>query len=52
LNEYGLFRDGHRIAGETEADIYTALSLREIPPHERHGASEIRGALRKAAGTQ
>lgn len=48
LNEYGLFRDGHRIAGETEAEIYAALSLREIPPEERRGAAEIRDALRKA----
>lgn len=48
LNEYGLFRDGHRIAGETEAEIYAALSLPQIPPHERRGTSEIREALAKA----
>jgi len=46
LNEYGLFRDGHRVAGKTEADVYAALSLPEIPPSQRHGGSEIREALR------
>ena len=52
LNKYVLFRDGHRIAGETEPEIYAALSLDEVPPHERQGAGEIRAALRKAAGSQ
>jgi len=47
LNEYGLFRNGHRIASETEAEIYAALSLPEIPPYERRGGSEIRDALRR-----
>jgi DNA polymerase (family 10) len=48
LNEYGLFRDGRRIAGETEAGVYAALSLPEIPPSSRRGRSEIRDALREA----
>jgi DNA polymerase (family 10) len=47
LNEYGLFRDGHRIAGETEAEVYAALALPEIPPPQRRGGSEIREALRR-----
>jgi DNA polymerase (family 10) len=49
LNEYGLFRGRHRIAGSTEAEIYEALALPFVPPAERRGESEIRDALRKAA---
>src|SRR5688572_16095521 len=48
LNEYGLFRidDGSRVAGRTEAEIYEALGLSEIPPELREG----RGELDAAAG--
>jgi len=48
LNEYGLFSGGRRLAGETEADVYAALSLPFIPPEKRRGESEIRDALRVA----
>jgi DNA polymerase (family 10) len=49
LNEYGLFRSRHRIAGETEAEIYMALSLPFLPPEQRRGETEIRDALKAAA---
>ncbi len=50
LNEYGLFRveDGVLIAGRTEAEIYAALGLVEIPPELREGRGEIEAAERSA----
>lgn len=50
LNEYGLFRadDGSLVAGRTEADIYGALGLAEIPPELREGRGEIEAAERRA----
>ena len=46
LNEYGLFRvdDGSVAAGRTEAEIYGALGLDEIPPELREGRGEIEAA--------
>jgi DNA polymerase (family 10) len=46
LNEYGLFRvdDGSLVAGRTEADIYRALGLDEIPPELREGRGELEAA--------
>ena len=50
LNEYGLFRvdDGSLVAGRTEADIYGALGLVEIPPELREGRGELEAAERRA----
>ena len=50
LNEYGLFRvdDGSVVAGRTEADIYAALGLEEIPPELREGRGELEAAERGA----
>jgi DNA polymerase (family X) len=50
LNEYGLFRvdDGALVAGRTEADIYEALGLAEIPPELREGRGELEAAERRA----
>jgi DNA polymerase (family 10) len=50
LNEYGLFRidDGTRVAGRTEAEIYEALGLVEIPPELREGRGEIEAAEQRA----
>lgn len=48
LNEYGLFRGKRRIAGETEEEIYAALSLPYMAPEARLGGSEIRDALQAA----
>jgi DNA polymerase (family X) len=49
LNEYGLFRieDGTLVAGRTEADVYDALGLVEIPPELREGHGEIEAAERR-----
>jgi DNA polymerase (family 10) len=46
LNEYGLFRveDGALVAGRTEAEIYEALGLVEIPPELREARGEIEAA--------
>jgi DNA polymerase (family 10) len=50
LNEYGLFRidDESRVAGRTEAEIYEALGLEEIPPELRENRGEIDAARRHA----
>lgn len=41
INEYGVFRDGIRIAGETEASVYAAVGLAYIPPELRENRGEI-----------
>jgi DNA polymerase (family X) len=50
LNEYGLFRvdDGSLVAGRSEAEIYEALDLAEIPPELREGRGELDAAERRA----
>jgi DNA polymerase (family 10) len=50
LNEYGLFRveDGVLVAGRTEAEIYAALGLAEIPPELREGRGEIDAAEQRS----
>jgi len=47
LNEYGLFRleDDKRIAARTEAEVYEALGLADIPPPLRENTGEIEAAL-------
>ena len=45
LNEYGVFQDDKRIAGETEESIYNALGLPWIPPELREDNGEIQAAL-------
>ncbi|HTP94621.1 MAG TPA: DNA polymerase/3'-5' exonuclease PolX [Burkholderiales bacterium] len=44
LNEYGLFRGGERIAGETEESVYAALGLPYIEPELREDNGEIEAA--------
>jgi len=44
LNEYGVFRGDHAIAGQTEADVYAALDLPYIPPELREDTGEIEAA--------
>lgn len=41
INEYGVFRDKTRIAGETEASVYAAVGLAYIPPELRENCGEI-----------
>lgn len=44
LNEYGLFKDDNRLAGKTEAAIYSRLNLPWIPPELREDRGEIDAA--------
>ncbi|MGH7934081.1 MAG: DNA polymerase/3'-5' exonuclease PolX [Candidatus Binataceae bacterium] len=44
LNEYGLYRDGERLAGAEEDEIYRALGLRWIVPELREERGEIDAA--------
>jgi DNA polymerase (family 10) len=41
INEYGVFRDGIRIAGETEVSVYRAVGLPYIEPELREDRGEI-----------
>ena len=41
INEYGVFRDKTRIAGETETSVYAAVGLSYIPPELRENRGEI-----------
>ncbi|HEX8011508.1 MAG TPA: helix-hairpin-helix domain-containing protein [Casimicrobiaceae bacterium] len=45
VNEYGVFRGTKRIAGETEASVYSAIGLPFIAPEARENRGEIEAAL-------
>jgi DNA polymerase (family 10) len=45
LNEYGVFKDDKRIAGETEELVYSAIGLPWIPPELREDNGEIQAAF-------
>lgn len=51
LNEYGLFKDEARVAGETEVSVYRALGLPWIAPELREDRGEIDAAQRNALPT-
>lgn len=44
INEYGVFKDGRRIAGETEEAVFQAVDLPFIPPELRENRGEIEAA--------
>ncbi len=46
LNEYGLYRreTGERLASRTEADVYAALGMDEVPPPMREDTGEVEAA--------
>jgi DNA polymerase (family 10) len=44
INEYGVFKGATRIAGDTEASVYRAIGLPEIPPELREDRGEIEAA--------
>ncbi len=44
LNEYGVFRNARRVAGETEESVYAAVGLPFIPPELREDHGEIEAA--------
>lgn len=45
VNEYGVFREEEKLAGENEEEIYTLLGLPWIPPELREDRGEIESAL-------
>jgi len=45
INEYGVYRRGNKVAGETERDVYKSLELPLIPPELREDRGEIEAAL-------
>ncbi|MFA6229295.1 MAG: DNA polymerase/3'-5' exonuclease PolX [Rhodanobacter sp.] len=47
INEYGVYRDGNRVAGDTEASVYSAIDLPWIAPELREDHGEIEAARRK-----
>ncbi len=46
LNEYGLFKNGKKIAGKEEEEIYSHLGLSFIPPELREDRGEIEKAIK------
>ena len=46
LNEYGLFKDGKKIAGKTEEGIYSKLGMSYTPPEIRENRGEVEEALK------
>lgn len=44
INEYGVYRDGQRIAGDSEASVYATLQLPIIAPELREARGEIEAA--------
>lgn len=44
INEYGVYRDERRIAGNTEQSVYATLGLPPIPPELRENRGEIESA--------
>jgi DNA polymerase (family 10) len=44
INEYGVYRDEKRIAGETEQSVYASVDLPLIPPELRENQGEIEAA--------
>ncbi|MGD8625113.1 MAG: DNA polymerase/3'-5' exonuclease PolX [Anaerolineae bacterium] len=44
VNEYGVFRDEERIAGQTEEEIYALFDLPYIPPELREDRGELAAA--------
>ncbi|HYY47479.1 MAG TPA: DNA polymerase/3'-5' exonuclease PolX [Thermoplasmata archaeon] len=47
LNEYGIFRDDEKVAGETEESVYESLGLSAIPPEMREDQGEIELAAKR-----
>jgi DNA polymerase (family 10) len=45
INEYGVFRNGTRIAGATESSVYKSLGLPLLPPELREDNGEIEAAM-------
>ena len=48
INEYGVFRGGDRIAGQTEEEVYEQVGLPYIVPELREARGEIEAARQRA----
>jgi len=46
LDDFGLFKKTHMVAGETERAVYHALGMQTLPPEVRSDTGEIEAALR------
>lgn len=46
LNEYGVFRDGERLGGRTEKEVFALVGLPYIEPELRENRGEVEAALR------
>ncbi len=46
INEYGVYREGHQIAGESESGVYAAMGLTYVEPELREDWGEIEAAAR------
>jgi DNA polymerase (family 10) len=44
LNEYGIFKNGKRVAGETEESVYKKLGLKYVEPELREDRGEVEAA--------
>jgi DNA polymerase (family X) len=51
INEYGVFRGGERIAGDTEESVYEAIGLAWVPPELREDRGEVEAARTKSLPT-
>jgi len=51
LNEYGLFRDGRRVGGRTEQEVFGAVGLPFIAPELREDRGEIEAARKNRLPT-
>ena len=47
LNEYGVFRDGERLGGRTEREVFGLVGLPYIEPELRENRGEIEAALNR-----
>jgi DNA polymerase (family X) len=45
INEYGIFRDGKRVGGRTEEEVFAAVKLPFIEPELREDRGEIQAAI-------
>ncbi len=48
INEYGIFKDGRRLGGRDEQDVFDSLGLSWIPPELRENTGEIEASGRNA----
>ena len=47
LNEYGVFRDGERLGGRTESEVFTLVGLPYIEPELRENRGEVEAAVQR-----